>query len=389
MNKIPLSIPNLSGNEKKYLNQCVDTNFVSSVGSFVSDFEEKLAKFLDVKHAIAVVNGTAALHLSLVGFDIGKGDEVLVPNLTFIAPLNAVSYTGATPILIDCELDTLGICPQKIEEYIEENAQLEDGVLRNKKTGHIIKAIMPVHIFGFGCKMDELQRIAKKYSLKVIEDASEALGSQEGGKFFGTYGDLGCFSFNGNKIITSGGGGMIVTDNTEMAKKLKHLSTTAKINGLYFEHDEIGYNYRMVNVLAAIGLAQLEQIEGFMEVKLKNALLYKEKTRNLRGFSYFWPENNQKPNHWFYSIVLDDEIAEERDKVIDYLQENGVDCRPIWKLMNELSMFKKLPHGDLSQSKYISEKIINVPCSTNLKEDEIIKVVDKLSEAIAFLKDGK
>ena len=258
MNKILLSIPNLKGNEKKYLLDCIDTNFVSSVGQYVDKFEEAFAAYHKSPGAVAVVNGTAALHISLQLAGVQTNDEVIVPNLTFIAPANAVKYLGAHPVLVDSSWETLGMCPVKLKQLLESDYKLVDGVCQNRKTERPLRALVVMHTFGNLVDIESILNIAEEFHLKVVEDACEALGASINGQKAGTFGDFGCFSFNGNKIITSGGGGMILAKNHDDLKKAKHLTTTAKINSLFFEHDEVGFNYRMVNILAALGLAQFE-----------------------------------------------------------------------------------------------------------------------------------
>ena len=378
MNKIPLSIPNLCGNERKYINECINTNFVSSVGPFVSRFEDEFAKYLGVKRAVAVVNGTAALHLALILSDIEMGDEVLVPNLTFVAPLNAVKYVGANPILVDSNWETLGMDPKKLEEFLESNSEMVDGFAINKTTGNKIKAVIPMHTLGICIKMDELLAVTSKYNLRVIEDSSESLGAVYRGKHTGTMGDFGCFSFNGNKIITTGGGGMLVTNNERLADKAKHLSTTAKTNGLHFVHDEVGYNYRMVNILAALGVAQLEMLDSFLNIKRGNFYKYKEKIDKIEGLQLHSPTNDKISNFWFYSVVVEDEFPLTREELLQHLLNNGVDARPIWTLMEDLKMYKGSVKTNQHVSRDIYKKIINIPCSTNLTCDELNKVCDVL-----------
>tara|TARA_R110000868_G_scaffold153644_9_gene379161 strand:- start:8029 stop:9174 length:1146 start_codon:yes stop_codon:yes gene_type:complete len=379
---IPLSIPNISGNEWKYVKECLDTNFVSTAGQFVGEFEKQFAKKIGVKHAIAVVNGTAAIHLSLVLCGVNPDDEVLVPNLTFIAPLNAVKYTGASPVLIDSCWDTLGIDVSKLEDFLSKNTTIIDNKCINNKTKKVVKAIIPMHTLGHAVDMLSLTQLCLKYNIKVIEDASESLGAKWGDKETGTWGSLGCFSFNGNKIMTCGGGGMIVTNDDALAKRAKHLSTTAKVDNINFVHDEVGYNYRMVNVLAAIGLAQLERIDEFLNIKFKNAKLYQGLIPKSNHFEFYMPKLEQSSNHWFYSIKLSDTLAPKRDHYIKQLIQSGVDVRPIWTLMNDLPMYSNCACMDLATSITIQKSIINIPCSTNLQEAELKQVVDVLQKVI-------
>ena len=377
---IPLSIPNLAGNELKYLKECIDTNFVSSVGKFVSDFEKEFAKYLNVNYAVAMSSGTSALHISLIILGVGEGDDVLAPNLTFVAPLNAVKYVGANPVLIDSEWSTLGMCPDSLKKTIGELYEKDQNdLLINKKTGNTLKAILPMHTFGNACLMDEIMALAKSYGLAVIEDASESLGAKYGEVQTGTIGNVGCFSFNGNKIITSGGGGMLVTNDEHLATRARHLSTTAKTDPIKFVHDSVGYNYRMVNLLAAVGLAQLEQLPSFLEKKKENFKKYQDILGKIKSpyFDLHTPEEGQS-NYWFYSLVLKDEYAKDRDKIIDYFLENGVQVRPIWELMENLEPYVSCLSFDLKSSRDISSRIINIPCSTGLSVEEIETVCNTI-----------
>ena len=372
MKKISLSTPNLCGNEWTYIKKCLDDNFVSSAGQFVDEFENQFTKYLGVKNAIAVMNGTSALHMSLLLSGVSQNDEVLVPNLTFVAPLNAVSYLGAHPVLLDSSWDSLGLCPLKLKQFLEKNCSLINGKCFNKKTERFIKAIIPMHTLGTSVDMNPILDLSKKYQLKVVEDASEALGAMYKNKFLGTLGDFGCYSFNGNKIITSGGGGMIVTNNESLAKKAKHISSTAKVSkSLHFVHDEIGYNYRMVNILAALGLAQFENLDYFLNIKRRNAEIYFERLKGSEKFNFFMPPNNLDTNHWFYALILKDDASLNRDKVIDFFIKNGIDVRPLWTLMEDLPMYKGCFKGDLKTSREIRKRVINLPCSTSLKEEDI------------------
>lgn len=379
--KIPLSIPNLCGNELKYLKECIDTNFVSSVGQFVCDFEKSFAKYLGVKRAVAVVNGTAALHLSLMVAGVGPGDEVLVPNLTFVAPLNAVRYLGANPILIDANPDNFSMCPNALSEFLRMNTHIIDGKCINKTTKKQIKVALPVHVFGMAAELDNLLKICNDYNISLIEDASESLGSKYKGKYTGTFGLTGCFSFNGNKIITSGGGGMIVSDDEQVANRLKHLSTTAKTSALEFTHDEVGYNYRMVNLLAAVGLAQFENLDKFLKIKHQNANRYVQKLEGIKGVEFHANANFNQSNCWFYSLKVNEYFPLSKDDLIHFLIDKGIEVRPIWKLMEDLPMYSQCQKslGNIARNLY--ETVINLPCSTNLSISEVDYICETLKRA--------
>lgn len=381
MNDIPLAIPNLCGNELLYLKECIETNFVSSVGPFVSRLEDEFAKYLGVKRAVAVVNGTAALHLSLILCDVTRDDEVLVPNLTFIAPVNAVKYIGAQPILVDSNRETLGMCPIKLEMFLEENTILKDGKCINKATGKVIKAVIPMHTLGVATDIERIVEISNKFYIDVIEDASEALGAKKNEKYIGSFGKIGCFSFNGNKIITSGGGGMLVTNDDKIADKAKHLSTTAKTDPIHFVHDEVGYNYRMVNILAAIGLAQLENLDKFLEIKKRNALLYKEFFDDIPSLNFHLPPQENESNYWFYSVQIKDNKY-SLNHLLENLINKRVHVRPIWELMENIKMYKDCMKTNTDISKDLRNTTINIPCSTNLTDDEIHRVCTAFKEVL-------
>ncbi|MBT3585651.1 MAG: LegC family aminotransferase [Halobacteriovoraceae bacterium] len=377
-NFIPLSIPNLCGKEQEYVNQCFEDNFVSSVGPFVDQFEKEFASFLEIENSTAVINGTAALHLSLILSDVKEGDEVLAPNLTFIAPLNVIRYCGATPILLDSEWDTLSLCPEDLENFLRENTEIKNQSCINKKTGKIIKALIVVHVLGNSAKLGPIVNICKKYHLKLIEDASESLGAKYEGKHLGTLGDFGCFSFNGNKIMTTGGGGVLVCKNQNDSTKAKHLSTTAKVNGLEFIHDEVGYNYRMVNILAAIGCGQLENMPQFLKTKRENFKIYEENLKEFNFGQLHSVKDFTQTNFWFYSLVLDSSNEEKRMQLIQYLNDAGIQVRPIWALMEDLPMFKSCQTGNITISREIYNRVINLPCSTSLTSLQVEKVVKVL-----------
>lgn len=362
---IPLCIPKMSGNEWKYVKECFDTNWVSSVGKYVNLFEEKFAEYVNSKSAVVTMNGTAAIELALRTLGIGEGDEVIVSSMTFISPVNTIKYVGAEPVFVDVCRDTFVMDANKIEEMI------------TPKT----KAILPIHIYGHPVDMDKVMEIAKKYNLYVIEDATEALGSEYKGKKLGTIGDIGCYSFNGNKIITTGAGGMLVTDNEECGKRAKYLSTQTKTvldNGAFY-HEEIGYNFRMPNVLAAMGVAQLENIEEYVIAKREHAKLYDELLKNVKGITRSTEKKDAKNCFWLYSILIEDEYGMSRDKVIEKLKNNDIQSRTFFQPVHLMPPYKDCKHGDMSVTNEISGKGINLPSSVDLNADDI-KIVCKVFE---------
>lgn len=359
---IPLCVPEVRGNEWKYIKECLDTNWVSSVGSYVDKFEEDFAKYLGSESAVVTMNGTAALQLAMITLGIGEGDEVIVPSMTFISSVNSIKYTGADPVFVDVCRDTYVMDVNKIEELI------------TPKT----KAIMPVHIYGYPVDMDKLCELAKKYNLYIIEDATEALGTTYKGKMVGNIGDIGCFSFNGNKLITTGAGGMLVTNNIEVAKRAKYLSNQTKTileNGAMY-HEEIGFNFRMPNVLAAMGVAQLEMVPEYLNYKRKNAKLYNELLSGIDGIELVKQDDNIDNSYWLYSILVTEKFKVSRDELIKILKDNGIASRPFFMLVHKMKPYLKCKHGDMTNSEYLEEHGINLPSSVSLKEDEIIKICE-------------
>lgn len=375
---IPLSVPNLKGNELKYVTDAVESEWVSTGGAYIDKFEENIANYLKIESAVACQSGTAALHLALIQSGVCSGDEVIVPTLTFIAAVNPVRYCNAYPVFMDCD-DSLTLDTDKLKEFCENQCNYIDGMLINKETRRIIKAIIVVHIFGNLANMIEIMEIADRYNLKVIEDATEALGSYytKGvykGMYAGTIGDFGAYSFNGNKIITTGGGGMVVAKNRDDLDKIKYISTQAKDDTLYYVHDEIGYNYRMTNLQAALGVAQLEKLEEFIEIKKENYNLYKELFNEVDGVKLLDFNENVRPNYWFYSLVLEDDNI-NRDEVIKKLSQYRIQTRPIWGLIHDQKPYLETQSYKIEKACYYHDKVINIPCSSNLKKDEVIRVV--------------
>lgn len=376
---IPLSVPNLKGNELKYVTEAVNTEWVSTGGPYVTEFENKIAKYVRVKGAVACQNGTAGIHTALLTIGIKANDIVIVPTLTFIAAVNPVKYIGATPIFMDCD-DSLCIDPAKFKKFCENECEFVNGELVYKKTEQNVKAIVVVHVFGNMADMENILKTAKHYNLKVVEDATEAIGTYytEGalkGCFAGTMGDIGIYSFNGNKIITTGGGGMIVSNNEEYLKTAKHLTTQAKSDELNYKHDMIGYNYRMTNLQAALGLAQLEQLDKFIETKNKNYDMY-EKLLADTGYELMKFKKNIRSNKWFYALLCAD--SEQRDKLIKYLLDKKIQTRPIWGLINEQEPYSGTEAYEIEKAKYYWERVVNIPCSTNITEADIKTVTEQI-----------
>lgn len=360
---IPLHAPTFRGNEKKYLEECIDSTFVSSVGKFVDEFELKMADYTGAKQAIVCVNGTNALQLALLLVGVEQNDEIITQPLTFIATANAISYCGAHPVFVDVNKETLGLCPKALDEFLSKHAELKDGKCINKTSGRRIKACVPMHTFGHACRIDEIIAVCSKYNIEVVEDAAESLGSYYKGKHTGTFSKVGILSFNGNKVMTTGGGGMLLFNDTELAQKAKHLTTQAKVPHKWeFVHDEIGYNYRMPNLNAAIGLAQLEQLDTFLSSKQKIAQAYKTFfSTSDSTLSYITEPVKCKSNYWLNAVLL--ENREERDNFLTFTNENGVMTRPIWELMNRLPMFKHCQCGDLSNAEWLADRVVNIPSS--------------------------
>ena len=357
---VPLHEPTFNEKEVEYVTDCIETGWVSSVGAYVTRFEEDLAKFVGVKRAVAVVNGTASLHIALKAVGVEAQDEVLMPSLTFIATANAVSYLQAVPHFVDVNEETLGVDPVKLEQYLVQIGEMRGGVLFNKQTNRRIIALVPMHTFGHPCMMDELVAICEKYHIVLVEDAAESLGSYYKGKHTGTFGKVSAMSFNGNKIMTTGGGGAILTDDEELANYMKHLTTTAKVPHKWeFVHDEIGYNYRMPNINAALGCAQLEKLRIFIEQKRSLTNFYDELVATIDGVRLMKEPVHTSSNYWLQTILLDETY--KRDEVLQLLNDEGIMSRPIWTPMHELGMYKGCPRMDLMVTEKLKRKVINIP----------------------------
>lgn len=365
---IPLCVPEIRGNEWKYIKECLDTNWVSSVGKFVDRFEEEFAKYNEAKAAVVTMNGTAALQLALVTLGVGEGDEVIVPSMTFISSVNAIKYVGAIPVFVDVDRETFVMDVNKVEELITEKT----------------KAIMPVHIYGYPVEMDELNIIAKKYNLYVVEDATEALGTKYKGRLAGTLGDIGCFSFNGNKLITTGAGGMLITNNEEVAKKAKYLSNQTKTiteNGAMY-HEEVGYNFRMPNLLAAMGVAQLEKVDEYLEAKRRNARLYNDLLKGVKGITLTKEVDYVDNCYWLYSILVEDNFRMTRDELLELLKENGIQARPFFLPVHNMKPYSENKCGNMEMTVEVSKKGINLPSSVSLKEEEVRRICEIIREEL-------
>ena len=381
---IPLSVPSIQGNEWKYIKECLNTEWVSSAGKYVNLFEEKIAEYTGAIYSIACVNGTAALHICLVLAGIKPEDEVVVPTLTFISPINVVRYCNAYPIFVDAD-DFYNIDVEKTIQFINEETIFKGGFTYNRKTSRKISAIIPVHIFGNAVYIDELYEICKERNIKIIEDATESLGTKYkkgkfAGKHTGTIGELGSLSFNGNKIITTGGGGMILTDNKDYAEKAKYLTTQAKDDKVHYIHNEIGYNYRLTNIQAALGVAQLENLPEFIEIKKRNFCIYKEKINEIPGLHLAETPDYAENNHWMYELQIDKDIyGKDREKLMQYLSDKGIQTRPVWYLNHLQKSYKDCQNYKIEKAIELWEKTLNIPCSVNLTNESINKVMETLN----------
>lgn len=359
---IPLHVPTFSGNEKKYLNECIDTTFVSSVGKFVDRFEGMIAEYTGAAKAVVCVNGTNALHISMMLLGVERDDEVITQALTFIATCNAISYIGAHPIFIDVDRGTMGLSPTAVLAWLKENAEVKHKVCYNKRTGRRIKACVPMHTFGHPVRLEELAEVCSRYYLVLIEDAAESLGSFYKGKHTGTFGKIGVISFNGNKTITTGGGGMLLFRDEELGKYAKHITTQAKVPHRWeFVHDHIGYNYRMPNINAALGCAQMEQLDNFLANKRETAEKYKVFFANHPKIKFFPEPENCQSNYWLNAVVLEDKHNQQ--DFLRYTNDHGIMTRPIWKLMNKLSMFNDSQTDSLLNTQWFADRVVNLPSS--------------------------
>ena len=383
MKPIPLSVPNLAGKELQYVKRCIDTGWVSSSGDFVQQLEGAICGYVKAKFAVACVNGTAGLHVALHLCGVGRGDEVIVPTLTFIATVNAAKYVGAEPVFMDCD-SHMNIDCAKLGEFCATKCVSTRFGLRNKTTGRIIKAVLPVHVFGNPCDMAGVIEISRRYRLKVIEDATESLGAHytggiHKGKFTGTISDMGVYSFNGNKIITTGGGGMIVTNNARLAEKARYLVNQAKDDSVRYIHNEIGFNFRLTSLQAALGLAQLELLDGFIKTKKRNYELYKKLLSGARGLRMLDIPKDSAPNYWFYPLIIErGEFGADNDAVMKHLESQGVQSRPIWYLCHLQRPYRRNQAYKIEKALWFWRRTLNLPCSTNLKAAQIRTVTSMI-----------
>lgn len=376
---IPLSVPELCGNEWSYVKECLDTGWVSSVGPGVTRFEHEMATYLGAGHAVATVNGTAALHVALHVVGVGTDDEVLVPTLTFIASVNAIRYCHAHPVFMDSERESWNLDPAKVAEFLMRECRLKKGRLVNRATGRRIAAILPVHILGHPVNLDPILDVARRFGLVVIEDAAESLGALYKGRPVGTLGDAACLSFNGNKILTSGGGGMILTQRAGWARRARHLTTQAKREEMEYRHDEIGYNYRLVNVLAALGLAQLERLPDFLRRKREIALRYQEALKKIKGITPMPEAPWARSSFWLYSVLLDRrQFPVNKEQVIAAMQRSGIQARPIWYPIHRQPMYRRNQAYRIEVANDLHRCGISLPCSVGLSVEAQGRVVDEL-----------
>lgn len=379
---IALSVPEIRGNEWRYIKECLDTNYVSSVGSFVERFEREIAATVGSAYGVAMVNGTAALHLALLVAGVEPDDEVLVSTLTFIAPANAIRHANAWPVFVDAEPDYWQMDVAKAREFLTRRCRRQDGVVRNIETGRRVRAIIPVHILGHPVDMDPLLELAQEFDLRVIEDSTEALGSLYKGRAAGTFGDAGCFSFNGNKLITTGGGGMIVTSNEAHAKRARYLSTQAKDDPVEFVHGAVGFNYRLTNVQAAMGCAQLEQLEAFLKRKKEIATRYDRFCAESEGITAPRAADWARPNWWLYTVLIDErEFGIDSRGLMQFLQDRGIQSRPLWQPIHLSPAYRGSQQTDCSVAESLNRRALSLPCSVGLTDAEQDRVLSAIREA--------
>jgi perosamine synthetase len=383
---IPLSVPSIKGNEWTYVKECLDTEWVSSAGKFVDRFEAGMSEFAGAPYSIACVNGTAALHAALLVAGVQPGEEVIVPTITFIAPVNAVRYVGAFPVFMDCD-DCYNLDVQKTVEFIEKETTVEKGFAYNRATKRKIGAVVPVHVFGSAVNLEPLVEVCESRGIRIVEDATESLGTRYSsgrllGMHAGTVGDLGCFSFNGNKIITTGGGGMIVTRDKGFADKARYLTTQAKNDDLLYIHDEVGYNYRLTNVQAALGVAQLERLSEYVEIKRRNYSIYKKEIDRIPGLHLAEGPAYASNNHWMYALQIHKSVFPmDRDGLLKHLRKDRIESRPVWYLNHLQKPYRECQSYKIEKAYKMLDITLNIPCSVNLTENDIGFVIDKLKNA--------
>ena len=359
---VPLSVPRFIGNEKKYLEECIDSTYVSSVGPFVDRFEAEMARYTGAARAVVCVNGTNALHMALLLAGVERGEEVLTQSLTFIATCNAISYLGAHPVFIDVDQETLGLSPDALDAWLERYAFLAQGVCRNRRTGRRIRACVPMHTFGHPARIEDIAAICRKWGLELVEDAAESIGSRYHGRHTGTFGRIGALSFNGNKTLTTGGGGMLLFDDPELGARAKHLTTQAKVPHRWeFRHDAIGYNYRMPNINAALGCAQLEQLDSLIQSKREVAAAYARFFADIPDIQFVTEPEGSFSNYWLNAILLPS--RKEREAFLEYSNDHGIMTRPVWELMTDLPMFEGCERDKQQQTRWLADRLVNLPSS--------------------------
>jgi perosamine synthetase len=378
---IPLAVPEIRGNEWRYVKECLDSNWVSSVGSYVDRFEQMMAQQTGTKHGVATVSGTAALHVALLAAGVQPEDEVLVSTLTFIAPVNAIRYVGAWPVFIDAEPNYWQMDPARVAEFLERDCRQSDGGLYNRRTGRRVTAVIPVHILGHPVDLDPILALTRKFGLKIIEDATEGLGATYKGRTLGCLGDIACFSFNGNKIITTGGGGMLVTDNEEWARKAKYLTTQAKDDPIEYVHGEVGYNYRLTNLLAAVGCAQMEQLVSYVAAKRRIAARYSEKLLNLPGIVPMKNAPWAASTFWMYSILIEEEtFGMDSRTLMHMLGLRKIQCRPLWQPIHQSPAHASKDTVAMPVAEQLASQALSLPCSVGLTESEQDRVIAALRQ---------
>jgi perosamine synthetase len=381
---IPLSVPELRGNEWKYVKECLDTGWVSSVGPYVERFEARLADFVGTKFAVATVNGTSAIHIALNVAGVQVDDEVLISAITFIAPANAIRYLGAWPVFIDAERRYWQMDPDKVQEFLENKCQMRDDALYNLATGRRVKAILPVHVLGHPVNLDPVREIARKFNLTIVEDATESLGAKYHGRMVGNLGEIACFSFNGNKIVTTGGGGMIVTNNEAWARQAKYLTTQAKDDPLEYIHHEIGYNYRLTNVLAAIGCAQMELLPAFIDRKREIALTYSKEFAQLPGITVMSEAPWAFSTYWLYTILVDArEFGIGSRALLKVLAEANIQSRPLWQPLHRSEAFKDCGMFTCPVAEELNRNALSLPCSAGLSDADLHTVISVVKSTVS------
>jgi perosamine synthetase len=374
---IPLCVPEIRGNEWKYVKECLDTNWVSSVGSYVDRFEEDLAQYVGLAHAVATVNGTSALHISLMLAGVGPDDEVLTSTVTFIAPANAIRYVGAWPVFMDADPHYWQMDPEKVTTFLHEECRWRDHALYNKKTGRRVRAIMPVHVLGHPVDMDPIIEAARKFDLTVIEDASEALGAKYKDRMVGSFGDISCFSFNGNKLITTGGGGMMATDNEQWAKQAKYLTTQAKDHPVEYIHHQVGYNYRLPNILAAMGVAQMEALDQYVQTKREIASRYETTLDDVPGITFMAQAPWAFTTYWMYTVLVEPrEYGLDSRQLLQRLAERSIQTRPLWQPLHLSQAHEGCQSYQCSFSEDLFRRALSLPCSVGLSQADQDRVSD-------------